>query len=179
MRASGDISRGVDYPFGQDRLVRVPVGDTLFSHVRTGSFTISPSQNTVQPHVYMGRLGLTPPLGRNTTTTRSPVWQRTGEDTVAVWSSVVWSAWLLCDLPCKSYCCTMCEHPFIETGCYVIIRIIETGCCVIIQPLGILGCCVIILMLRESNPWVGRSGVVWISKVIPFGYGISLGLSRH
>jgi hypothetical protein len=36
------------------------LADTRFGHIRIGSFAISPSQIFVQPHVYMGRLDLTP-----------------------------------------------------------------------------------------------------------------------
>jgi hypothetical protein len=58
----------------------------------------------------------------------------------------------------------MCDHPFIKTGCCVIIQTIEFGCSVIIQPLDILGCCVIILVLYGFRPLRNRGRVIWKSK---------------
>jgi hypothetical protein len=71
------------------------------------------------------------------------------KDTVARWSSVVWSAWLLCGIPCESIVVPgastnrstdrmLRDHPYIN---YL------RGCCVIILTLIIVRCWVIIQML--------------------------------
>jgi hypothetical protein len=98
----------------QDHLVRVPVGDTRFGHVRIGSFAISPSQNFHTSTCLYGQTWSHTLLGGNTTTTRRPEWQQTikrGQ----------WSGQHGCYVfHVKLLLCLM-RALFIEFGCYVII----------------------------------------------------------